>query len=333
MNFFEKNKILITGGAGLIGSAIIWALNQRGVDNILVTDFLGEDDKFKNLVPLRFCDYLEADHFLEQLKQKPKLFEDISCVFHLGACSSTTETNNRYLIENNFLYTKELAHWCLSKGIRFVYASSAATYGDGSRGMSDNIKDLYSLRPLNMYGYSKHLFDCYAQRNGMLGKIVGLKYFNVFGPNENHKNEMRSLVNKAFYQIQETGKVKLFKSHHSDYKDGEQKRDFLYVKDAAQMTLHLAESIESNGLFNIGSEQAHTWIDLVTPIFQSLHQPVQIEFVDMPEYLQSKYQYYTCANTDRLRKSHYTRPVTPLADAVTDYIQNYLCLDKHLEHE
>ena len=330
MSILEQGKILVTGGAGFIGSALIWALNQRGLDNILVIDYLGKGDKFKNLVPLRFDDYCEADHFITALEQDPKRFKDITAVFHLGACSATTEDDCRYLIENNYHYSRRLAEWALKRCIRFVYASSAATYGDGTQGMDDQDDDLTRLRPLNMYAYSKQLFDCWLHKTDRLQQTVGLKYFNVFGPNENHKETMRSLVHKAFAQIQQTGQVKLFKSHHPDYEDGKQQRDFLYVKDAVAMTLHLAENPQARGLFNIGSGQAHTWIDLVTPIFNALNQPINIAYIDMPEHLRGKYQYHTCASIAKLRAANYTTEPTPLAEAVTDTVQNYLLADKYL---
>ncbi|HQU08904.1 MAG TPA: ADP-glyceromanno-heptose 6-epimerase, partial [Opitutales bacterium] len=282
-----------------------------------------------NLVPLRFDDYVEADVLSDILESQPKLLNDIRIIFHLGACSSTTETNAAYLIDNNYNYTRSLAHWALQNDTRFIYASSAATYGNGEQGMSDEA-DLTTLRPLNMYGYSKHLFDLYAQRQGFLDKIVGLKYFNVFGPNEAHKADMRSLVSKAFTQIQDTDRVRLFKSYRPDYKDGEQKRDFLYIKDAVAMTLHLAMNPEAGGLYNIGAGQAHSWIELVTPIFKALGKPIEIEFIDMPESIRNQYQYYTCANIDRLRATGYTRPITSLANAVEDYVSNYLLTGKHL---
>lgn len=319
----RQGTILVTGGAGFIGSALIWALNERGRDDILVVDLLGEGDKFKNLVPLRYRDYLEADDFIHRIQQQADHFGIIDTVLHLGACSATTETDCSYLIRNNYEYTKTLCEWALEHGARFVYASSAATYGDGAEGMDDQDPNLHRLRPLNMYGYSKHLFDLYAQRAGWLSQIAGMKYFNVFGPNEAHKGDMRSVVHKASGQIQETGSVKLFKSYHPDYPDGGQMRDFLYVKDAVKMTLHLAANAGANGLFNLGSGQAHTWIDLVTPIFRAMKKPVAIEYIDMPETLRPKYQYYTCANIDKLRASGYSDGLTPLDEAVTDYVSNY----------
>jgi len=330
MSFLEEGKILVTGGAGFIGSSLIWALNERGINNILVTDFLGEGDKYQNLVPLSFDDYLEADHFLKKMEDTPTLFADIKLILHLGACSSTSEQNNRYLIENNFEYTKKLARWALANDMRMVYASSAATYGDGEHGMDDKDTRLDRLRPLNMYGYSKHLFDLYAHRHGLSSSLVGLKYFNIFGPNVNHKSDMRSVVNKAYAQVRETGKIRLFKSYHPDYADGEQKRDFLYVKDAAVMTLYLAEQPNAAGLFNIGSGEANTWLSLVRPIFSAMGKPEQIEMIEMPEWLREKYQYYTCADISKLRATGYDKTITPLADAVTDYVKSYLAPDKRL---
>ena len=313
----------MTGGAGFIGSALVWALNARGADDILVCDRLGTDEKWKNLVGLKFADYVDADDLESRLKENADAFGEIDLILHLGACSATTEQDSNYLMRNNFEYTKTLAKWALGRGARFVYASSAATYGDGSQGMDDADPELIRLQPLNMYGYSKHLFDLWAQREGVLDQLVGLKYFNVFGPNENHKDDMRSLVNKAYDQVVETGEVKLFKSHRPDYNDGEQMRDFLYVKDAVEMTLHLADST-AGGLFNLGSGEANTWIDLASGIFSALGKETNISFIDMPEILREKYQYYTCADITRLRDSGYDRPVTPLADAVADYVQNYL---------
>ena len=324
MSLSSKGNILITGGAGFIGSAIVWKLNQIGHDNIIVCDRLGEDERWANLVPLRFADYIDADDLISGVSKQSDYLGDISTVFHLGACSDTTESNADYLIANNFEYTKDLAKWSLNNHSRFVYASSAATYGNGSEGMDDLQEDLSVYRPLNMYAYSKHLFDCYAKRNGFLKSIIGLKYFNVFGPNEGHKGEMRSVVNKAFYQILETGHVNLFKSYHADYADGHQERDFLYVKDAVDMTLHLAGLPLAGGLFNIGSGRANTWIDLVSSIFEALGREPQINFIEMPEGLKEKYQYHTCADITRLRGQGYKGKVQLLAESVTDYVKGYL---------
>jgi ADP-L-glycero-D-manno-heptose 6-epimerase len=332
MTNLSEGRILVTGGAGFIGSAVIWELNRRGVDNILVSDFLGQDEKWKNLVPLRFVDYVEADDMLNRLEHSPQLFSDMSTIFHLGACSSTTERNAAYLIRNNFEYTKRLAHFALEQDRRFVYASSAATYGGIATGLSE-IAPLESLRPLNMYGYSKHLFDCYANRTCMLPRITGLKYFNIFGPNEYHKGEMRSVVHKAFEQIRDKGSVALFKSYRPEFPDGGQRRDFLYVKDAVDATLFLAEHVDGGGLFNIGSGEANTWRDLVKPIFEALGRERKIEFIEMPPHLREKYQYFTCANIDKLRSVGFTQKMTPLSEAVRDYVVNYLIPGRYLGDE
>jgi ADP-L-glycero-D-manno-heptose 6-epimerase len=326
-----NGRILVTGGAGFIGSALIWALNRRGLSNIVVTDILGSDEKWKNLPPLQFADYVEAGEFRTRIAAKPAAFGEFSAVFHLGACSATTEKNATYLIDNNFNVTQELAAWALAQKARFIYASSAATYGDGAEGMDDRSEKIGRLRPLNMYGYSKHLFDLYAQRVGWLDRIVGVKYFNVFGPNEDHKADMRSLVNKAYQQILTTGKVGLFKSLHPDYKDGEQKRDFLYVKDAVEMTIHFAETAPTaGGLYNLGSGEANTWLTLTRAIFAALSREPAIEFIDLPETLRGKYQYFTQADVSKLRSTGYTRPMTPLSEAVRDYVQGYLMTGRKL---
>ena len=318
----REGKILVTGGEGFIGSALIWALNERGRDDIIGSGFLGQGEKWKNLVPLRFEDYIDADRLMEALESDR--LRDVALVLHMGACSDTTERDCQYLLRNNYEFTCRLASWALAGGRRFVYASSAATYGDGSAGMEDSSENLHRFRPLNMYGYSKHLFDLYARRQGWLDRIVGLKYFNVFGPNEGHKGEMRSVVHKAFEKIQKTGRTQLFKSERPEYRDGEQKRDFIYVKDAVDATLHLAFQPEAAGLFNIGTGQASTWIELVSPIFEVLGLPVAIDFVDLPEHLRAKYQYYTCANTSRLQASRWRGPRFTLDAAVKDYVSQYL---------
>ncbi|HXW51425.1 MAG TPA: ADP-glyceromanno-heptose 6-epimerase [Candidatus Acidoferrales bacterium] len=319
----DDGKILVTGGAGFIGSAIVWGLNKRGVDNILIADFLERSEKWRNLAALRFKDYMEADDLALLLERTPGALHGVKTVFHLGASSSTTETNAAFLIRNNFEYTKRLAAWALANGARFVYASSAATYGALESDLSEK-RDLHSLRPLNMYGYSKQLFDVHASTEGYLDKITGLKYFNVFGPNEDHKGDMRSMVHKAFHQIRDTGKVRLFKSYRPDVKDGEQRRDFLYVKDAVEMTLHLADDPRRCGLFNVGSGLAASWLELSDAVFAAMGRSPEIEFIDMPETLRPKYQYFTKADIARLRASGYAQEVTPLREAVADYVTNYL---------
>jgi ADP-L-glycero-D-manno-heptose 6-epimerase len=326
-----NGRILVTGGAGFIGSALIWALNSRGLDDIVVCDVLHSDEKWRNLVPLRFADYVEGPNLRSRLAQGGSPFGKFSAVFHLGACSATTERNASYLVDNNTAFTRELAAWSLGMGARFVYASSAATYGDGAQGMDDKDPALERLRPLNMYGYSKHLFDLYARRLGWLDRIVGVKYFNVYGPNEEHKADMRSVVSKANLQIQESGKIALFKSYDPKYPDGGQMRDFLYVKDAVEMTLHFAEKgAAAAGLYNLGSGEANTWLTLAGAIFSALGREPRIEFIEMPDVLRAKYQYFTKADISKLRASGYDRPVTPLAEAVADYVRNYLVPGKRL---
>jgi len=319
------NRIIVTGGAGFIGSAIVWRLNLLGHDDILIVDRGDDTEKWKNLPPLRFADYIDADDFIDDLDD----FKEATTVLHLGACSSTTETDSDYMFRNNYQYTQDLARWALKREIRFIYASSAATYGDGSAGMNDGTAELGGLRPLNVYGYSKHLFDQYAARNGMFESIVGLKYFNVFGPNEAHKGDMRSLIHKAFGQINETGKLKLFKSAHPDYGDGEFGRDFIYVKDAVEMTLHFIEN-KATGLFNVGSGRMATWNELADAIFAALDMPKNVEFIEMPELLRDKYQYHTLADLTRIRETGYTAETMPLRDSVMDYVRNYLIPRKQL---
>jgi len=322
MHDLSSGPIVVTGGAGLIGSAIVWSLNRQGIDDILIVDRLDESEKWKHLVPLRYADYVDADDFAQLVTENRTYFGGIKTVLHLGACSSTTETDADFLMRNNYEYTKALAHWAVDLDARFVYASSAATYGSLEKGLSDTT-ELRTLRPLNMYAYSKHLFDLYAERTGLSKRMTGLKYFNVFGPNEDHKGDMRSIVCKAFAQIRDTGAVRLFKSYRPEFRDGEQQRDFIYVKDAVEMTLHIARS-DVTGLVNIGSGKAQTWLDLVRPIFAALGVPERIEFIEMPETLRAKYQYSTCAQTQTLRASGYAASEAPLADAVTDYVKNYL---------
>jgi ADP-L-glycero-D-manno-heptose 6-epimerase len=328
MNLSQSETILVTGGAGFIGSCLIGELNRRGFDNIVVADFLGSDDKFLNLVGLRFSDYLEGDKLLELVRKNDSSLRRISHIFHLGACSSTAEHNASYLMANNYEYSKALAHFACGGNIRFVYASSAATYGDGSCGMGDKIYPNLALRPLNAYGYSKQLFDVYAAKHGL--PVYGLKYFNVFGPNEYHKGEMRSMVLKAYESILKSGKVSLFKSHREDCGDGCQMRDFIYVTDAVNMTIFLAnvgEFIDGQstvGTYNIGSGMASTWNELVVAVFEAMGREPNIDYVAMPDELRPRYQYYTRADISKIVAAGYVKPITPLKEAVADYVQNYL---------
>ena len=315
--------IVVTGGAGFIGSAIIASLNSRKITDILVVDQLGTDEKWKNLRNLVYTDYMEKTDLLETIIED-KLDRPVEAVFHLGACSDTTETDASYLLKNNYEYTKLLAQWATSNEIRFIYASSAATYGDGEAGFKDDEGSLEILRPLNMYGYSKHMFDLWAQRTGLLNRIVGLKYFNVFGPNEYHKGHMSSFIIKAFEQINAGGTVRLFKSYENDYADGEQVRDFVYVKDAVEMTLFFLDNPNLGGLYNIGTGRARTWNDLVTAVFAAMGKEPKIEYIDMPDSIRNQYQYFTRAEISKLREAGYEKEITSLEDVIKDYVQNYL---------
>ena len=321
--------IIVTGGAGFIGSALIAALNKRGINDILVVDRLGSDQRWKNLVNLSFADYLDKEEFLEMVAEDVLPFS-VDAVFHLGACSSTTETDVSFLMDNNFEYTKQLAQWSADENIRLIYASSAATYGDGSQGFSDDEEKLETLRPLNPYGYSKQLFDLWAKQTGLLTKTVGLKYFNVFGPNEYHKAEMRSFVLKAFEQINATGKVRLFKSYRPDYKDGEQKRDFLYIKDAVDMTLFFFDNPKTAGIYNLGAGVARSWNDLAKAVFAAMGKKSNIEYIDMPDSVRNQYQYFTEADIAKIRSAGYKKPITPLEESVKDYVSHYLTQNAYL---
>ena len=328
-NEWQGRRVLVTGGAGFIGSALVWELNRRGCTDIVICEAAQDSERSRYLRNLMFLDYNDPEQTLSWLAAGK--LGSFDCIFHLGACSSTTETNREYLYGNNFEFSRDLAACALEAGIRFVYASSAATYGDGGAGMDDvRPKDLEKLKPLNLYGESKHLMDLHAWRQGWLDRIVALKYFNVFGPNEDHKGEMRSVVNKSFAQVMQTGVIRLFKSYRPEYGHGEQRRDFLYVKDAVRMTLHLAENRHAAGVFNIGSGKAHTWNELAGAIFGALGREPRIEYIEMPEAIRDKYQYFTEAKIDKLRSAGYTQPITPLSDAVRDYVQNYLVPGKAL---
>lgn len=315
-------KYIVTGGAGFIGSNIVQELNARGEDDIMIVDSLGTGEKWKNLVGLRYEDYIDKADLFDAIDNGA--LSNVEVVYHLGACSATTEKDADYLAENNYGYTRLLCEECLANDVRFVYASSAATYGDGNLGYSDANKDTPKYKPLNMYGYSKHMFDLWALKNGVLGEIAGMKYFNVYGPGEAHKDDMRSVVHKSYGQILETGEVKLFKSHRPDYKDGEQVRDFIYVKDAVKETLWFGENRKTSGIFNCGTGTPRTWLDLVSATFRAMGREPNITFIEMPEHLQGKYQYHTQADLTKLRKAGYDAGFTSLEDGVADYVQNYL---------
>jgi ADP-L-glycero-D-manno-heptose 6-epimerase len=316
--------IVVTGGSGFIGSALIWRLNQLGRTDIIVVDHFGENEKYKNLIPLKFIDVFDREYFGSMVQDGFLKDNKIETIYHLGACSSTTMQDFNYLLHNNYEYSKFLCGNAIDNNIRFIYASSAATYGDGSNGYSDDESKIEQLRPLNGYGYSKQLFDLWIKNNGFLDKVAGIKYFNVYGPNEYHKNDMRSVVNKSFDQIKETKKSKLFKSTVKDMADGEQKRDFIYVKDAVEMTLFFGENKIVNGIYNVGTGQANSFNSLVKPIFKALGLKENIEYFEMPEVLKNKYQNFTQADISKIRKAGYTKDMTDISDAVTDYVSNYL---------
>jgi len=318
--------IIVTGAAGFIGRNTVAELNARGETEILLVDELGKDEKWKNLVGLRYEDIVSPEEFLGLIEDGA--FADARSLIHLGACSATTEKDADYLLRNNYQYTRVLCNWAQANEVRFVYASSGATYGDGAEGYDDSDEVTPRLKPLNMYGYSKHMFDLWALKQGFFENIVGLKYFNVFGPYEDHKGDMRSVVSKSYEQIRETGVVKLFKSYKPEYKDGEQMRDFIFVKDAVDVTLHFAlqDAAAPGGLLNCGTGKARTWVDLVTAVFHSLGLTPKIEFIEMPLQLQGKYQYLTEATETKLRAAGYEKPFTSLEDAVREYVQRYYLL-------
>ncbi len=319
--------IIVTGGAGFIGSALICRLNELGRDDIIVVDVFDETDKWKNLVPLRYADVFDKDDFGHMLSSDFLRNFQVETIFHLGACSSTTEKNFDFLLRNNYEYSKYLCEKALDSNVRFIYASSAATYGDGSNGYSDDESQIEKLRPLNAYGYSKQMFDLWAKRSRILDRIVGLKYFNVYGPNEYHKADMRSVVNKCFDQVKSTGKARLFKSDKQGIEDGGQRRDFIYVKDAVDMTLYFTENKLASGIYNIGTGEAHSFKQLVQPIFGALSIEENIEYFDMPDVLKARYQYFTEADISKLRDSGYSKNPTPIEDAVKDYVTKYLDTD------
>lgn len=320
--------IVVTGGAGFIGSALVAELNGRGVSDLLLVDQVDHPQKEKNLAVLKYRELWSKERFLKEALDRSLMSIDV--LFHMGACSSTTETDRSYLKKNNFEYTRDLAEYCLEKGVRFIYASSAATYGDGAQGYSDDESAIETLKPLNPYGESKQMFDLWAKRQNILDQIVGLKYFNAYGPNEYHKEDMQSLMRKGFFQVQEIGRIRLFKSYKPEYADGEQVRDFIYIKDAVAMTMFFSEQRELGGIFNIGAGMARNWNDLACAIFSSLGRETKIEYIEMPESIRSQYQYHTCAQIDKVRRAGYDKPILSLEDGITDYVKHYLLPGKRL---
>lgn len=313
-------SVIITGGAGFIGSCMVRTLNNIGIEDIIIVDNISTSDKWMNMRNKKYITYYHKDEFLEQLEN----LTDVTCIIHMGACSATTERNFDYLWNNNFEYTKALWNYCTEKQISFIYASSAATYGDGKFGF-DDCMDINKLMPLNGYGYSKQLFDLWAEKQEAHPKqYVGLKFFNVYGPNEYFKGSMASMIYHGFKQIKQNGKIKLFKSYNSNYNNGEQLRDFVYVKDVCEVILWLMNNINVNGLFNVGTGSAQSFQELAEATFHALNLEPNIEYIDMPEQLQEKYQYYTKAEMDKLKSFGYDKPFRNLNDGAEDYVRNHL---------
>ncbi len=317
--------IILTGGAGFIGSAFLKKLNVEGVTDIVVVDHLGTSEKWKNLVGKTYSDFFDKEEFISAV-EAGESFGKIDAIVHLGACSSTTERDASYMVTNNYSYSVSLALWAKEQNARFIYASSGATYGDGSLGFSDDHQQIPTLRPLNVYGYSKQMFDLWMLRQATHNKydnFAGIKFFNVFGPNEYHKGAMSSVVYKAFHEIQQNGEMRLFKSDRSDYADGAQLRDFIYVKDCVNTLWTLLNKPQTNGIFNLGSGKARTWNDLAHAIFSALGKNPKISYIDMPAELKGKYQYFTEAKMDKLRSSINVEFLS-LEEGVKDYICNHL---------
>ena len=314
-----RNTIIVTGAIGFIGTNLVQALNERGYTNLLLVDHLDNTDKWKNFAHLDFDDYLDRSAFMELLQCG--FNREVRAIFHLGACSSTTETDSNFLMENNYRYTQKLAQWADIHSVPMILASSAATYGDGRNGYSDQDSALSKYVPLNMYGMSKHLLDKWAERNGLYGRnLVGLKFFNVYGPHEDHKGDMRSVILKSYYKILERGYVELFKSYLPQYKDGEQLRDFIYVDDVVKVMLYFFDNPSSHGLYNCGTGQPRSWNDLARSVFKAMQRTEDIRYIEMPEQLRGKYQYYTCADTKKLREAGYEAEFTSLEDGAAKYV-------------
>lgn len=319
--------IVVTGGAGFIGSCLVARLNELGIHEIIVVDHLDDQGlKKKNLAGKKYSVFYDKQDFLERVCHGD-LPQDIFCVFHMGACSSTTGTDRNYYIRNNFEYSCEVARWALNRKARFIYASSAATYGDGAQGYCDDPSLIGQLKPLNYYGESKQMFDEWVLAQGLYGRVAGLKFFNVYGPNEAHKGDMRSVIAKAYERVVCEGVMVLFKSDRPDYADGEQKRDFIYVKDVVSVMIYLMKNSSVNGIFNLGTGQARTWNDLALALFAAAGKSPRIEYVPMPEHLRNRYQYFTQAGMDRLRRAGYTGEFMSLEQAVSDYV-SYLSTDR-----
>jgi ADP-L-glycero-D-manno-heptose 6-epimerase len=319
--------IIVTGAAGFIGSCLVSKLNQEGfVDLILVDDFSSEE-KMKNLAGKKYSQLIHRDNFIQWLKENQRL---VQFIFHIGARTDTTEFSKEIFDRLNLNYTKDIWNVCVEFGLPLVYASSAATYGIGENGYDDNESLIDNLKPLNPYGDSKNEFDKWALKQEKKPYFwVGLKFFNVYGPNEFHKGRMASVIMHSFNQIEEKGSVKLFRSHHPDYKDGEQLRDFVYVKDVVEVCHFLLHHRKDSGIYNLGSGKARTFLDLVKNTFAGLGKEAQIEFIDTPVDIRDKYQYYTEANMTKLKSIGYSKAFHTLEEGVSDYVKNYLLGKKY----
>jgi len=329
--------ILVTGAAGFIGSVIVQELNSRGVQDIIVCDHFEAGEKWRNLRGLKYDSFLQVEDLFEHPIWKKQ--GGLKAIYHMGACSDTTELNMDFLYKNNTEFTNKHLALATSKNIPIVYASSAATYGAGEHGYSDDHKGISQLRPLNKYGYSKQLSDEWVLRQNKKPKVwFGVKFFNVFGPNEYHKGKMSSVVFQSFNQIREVGEVKLFKSHRPDYKDGEQLRDFVYVKDVVRAMIELIDAGKKkpalSGIYNLGTGEARSFHDLVKGTFQAMGLAPKIKFIDMPEELRNQYQYFTQAEMGKLKKALPKFKFMALEDAISDYVKSHLSKpEKYLEHK
>jgi ADP-L-glycero-D-manno-heptose 6-epimerase len=323
----DQKLIVVTGAAGFIGSCTVKYLNDKGFNHLLLVDDIQKTEKWKNLLNKKCVDFISRHDLFEWLEAKRG---EVQAFIHLGACSDTMEVDGNYLMQNNFRYTVRLAEYALKYGQRFIYASSAATYGKGALGFKDDHDMLENLKPLNLYGFSKYYFDLWAKQQGVLDKLTGLKYFNVFGPNENHKGRMASMVYKMVPVVQKEGKIRLFKSSDpKSFGDGDQSRDFIYVKDAVRMTCDFLEN-DLGGIFNIGSGTTTTWNALAKAVFRALDRPVKIEYIDMPQDLMGQYQNYTLAEMNKYEERTGVVKLCKFTvdEAVSDYVRNYLLKDE-----
>ncbi|MFY9418903.1 MAG: ADP-glyceromanno-heptose 6-epimerase [Bacteroidales bacterium] len=320
--------IVITGAAGFIGSVLANYLNFNQLDNVIIVDDFSKLEKIHNYDSLPY-DRIERDQFIDWLD---KHHNDIDTVVHLGARTDTTEFDYGVFEKLNLNYSKNIWNICSNYGIDLYYASSAATYGDGTLGYNDDIELIDRLQPLNPYGLSKNEFDKWAIKQINKPKHwTGFKFFNVYGPNEYHKRRMASVVFHGYNQIKKEGKIKLFKSHKPDYKDGEQKRDFVYVKDVIKVLFWFLEHRPENSIYNLGTGKARSFIDLAKSIFSAMNIKENIEFIDMPKDIRDKYQYFTEANMTKLHNIGYNNPFYSLENGISDYVKNYLIPDKCFE--